>query len=181
MNRKEFLGSCAAGLCACTGAALIPASSLRAAETAGADDWRLPFVQKRYGKLLEILSEQMDEETLAQVMRELGTYCSTTGDQWIGKFRDDFDGFSKSIKNGVSGDEVTYDREKGVITMTSPERTDCFCPLNSRAHTPSLVCDCSLGWQQHTWETFLGRKVRVELKEAVLRGGKRCVFEIHVL
>jgi hypothetical protein len=37
-----------------------------------------------------------------------------------------------------------------------------------------------LGWQQHTWETLLQKKVTVELKESVLRGGKRCIFEIRV-
>jgi hypothetical protein len=66
--------------------------------------------------------------------------------------------------------------------MASDERTDYFCPLNSREHhTPQVVCNCSLGWQKHTWETLLQKKVKVELKESVLRDGKRCVFEIHVL
>ena len=66
--------------------------------------------------------------------------------------------------------------------MASEERTDCFCPLNSRFnHTPTVACNCSLGWQKHTWETLLQKKVKVELKESVLRGGKRCVFEIHIL
>jgi hypothetical protein len=40
--------------------------------------------------------------------------------------------------------------------------------------------NCALGWQRHTWETLLQRPVKVELKESVLRGGRRCVFEIHV-
>ena len=82
----------------------------------------------------------------------------------------------------MSGDNITYDWDKGVITMASDERTDCFCPLISRFnHTPKVACNCSLGWQKHTWETLLQKKVKVELKESVLRGGKRCVFEIHVL
>ena len=63
--------------------------------------------------------------------------------------------------------------------MVSPERTECFCPLNG-ANAAEQACNCSLGWQQHTWETFFQKKVRVDLKESVLRGGKRCVFEIHV-
>lgn len=44
----------------------------------------------------------------------------------------------------------------------------------------TFLSNCSLGWQQHTWETLLQKKVSVDLKESVLRGGKRCVFEIHV-
>ena len=179
MDRKDFLKSCASGLCACTAAALLPASSLSAAETAKSEDWKLPFVQKRYAKLLEILESRMDKEELNEVLVALGTFCSSLSDAWIEKHRGDPEGFCRAFKQGSSGDDVTYDAERGIITMISPERTECFCPLNSKK-TPGVVCNCSLGWQTHTWETFFRKKVRVELKEAVLRGGKRCIFEIHL-
>lgn len=74
---------------------------------------------------------------------------------------------------------MTYDRETKTVIMASGERTACFCPFYG-ASGPGLACNCSLGWQQHTWETFFGKKVTVDLKEAFLQGGKRCVFEIHV-
>ena len=181
MDRKEFLSTCAAGLCACAAGGLIPASSLSASETPNPEDWRLRFVKERYARMLQLLSDRMDKKDLSQTLHDLGSYCSSRWDQTIVKYRGDFDGLSKLMKEGSSGDEVTWDREKGVITMASPERSDCFCPLISlRQNTPRLACDCSLGWQQHTWETFLQKKVRVELKESVLRGGKRCAFEIHV-
>lgn len=182
MDRKQFFSTCAAGLCACAAGSLIPTSSLAASETPNPDDWRLRFVKERYAGLLRILSGRMDEKSLNEILHDVGAYCSGLGDQTLVQHRGDFDGFCNLIKRGVSGDDVTWDREKGVITMTSPERSDCFCPLNSRhQNTPPAVCNCSLGWQQHTWETLLQKKVRVELKESVLRGGKRCVFEIHVL
>jgi len=181
MDRKEFLKNCACGLCACATASLIPVANLSAAETPKTEDWRLPFVKQRYAKLLETLSSRMDEKTLNETLHELGAYCSSLGDERIKKFRGDFDGFCKAVKQSLSGDNVTYDREKGVITMASDERTDCFCPLIGFSYnTPKVACNCSLGWQQHTWETLLQKKVKVELKESVLRGGKRCVFEIHV-
>ena len=181
MDRKEFLKTC--GCCAgvFAAASLVMPEALPAADTAKSEDWRMRFVKQRYAKLLEILSARLDDKAMSEVLIALGTACSSFGDEWIKKYRGDFDGFRKSIEQGVSGDKVTYDREKGVLTMDSGERTDCFCPLVSVAqHTPQKVCDCSLGWQQHTWETFFGKKVRVELKESVLRGGKRCLFEIHL-
>jgi hypothetical protein len=175
MDRKEFFRTCAAaGLCACSG-------SLAAAETPNQEDWRLRFVKERYAGLLHILSGRMDAQNLNAILHDEGAYCASLWDQTVVKHRGDFDGFCKLLKQGISGDEVSWDREKGVITMTSPEREDCFCPLNSRhQNTPAVVCNCSLGWQQHTWETFLQKKVRVEIKETVLRGGKKCVFEIHI-
>jgi hypothetical protein len=181
MDRKEFLSSCAAGVCACAAGGLIPASSLSSAQTAAPEDWRLRFVKERYAKMLQILSDRMSKNDLNQTLHDVGTFCSSLGDQTIVQYRGDFDGFCKRIRQSSSGDEATWDREKNIITMTSPERSDCWCPLNSlHQNTPAVVCNCSLGWQQHTWETLLQKKVRVELKEAVLRGGKRCVFEIHV-
>jgi predicted hydrocarbon binding protein len=36
-------------------------------------------------------------------------------------------------------------------------------------------------WQKYTYETILGKKVDVALKESVLRGSKRCVFRVHVM
>ena len=182
MNRKEFLKNCACGLCTCAAVGLIAPESAPGAEAKAPEDWRLPFAKRRYARLLEILSKRMDEKTLNETLSELGAYCSSTNEEVTKKFRGNPEGFRQMIKQSVSGDNITYDWEKGVITMASGERTDCICPLNSSlSHTPKVVCNCSLGWQKHTWETLLQKKVKVELKESVLRGGKRCVFEIHVL
>jgi hypothetical protein len=182
MNRKQFLKTCACGLCSCAAVGLIAPESAPGADAKAPEDWRLRFVKERYAKLLEILSGRMDEKTLNETLFALGTYCSGRGDETLKKFRSDLEGYRKLVKQGVSGDNITYDWEKGVITMASDERTDCFCPLISRFnHTPKAACNCSLGWQQHTWETLLQKKVKVELTESVLRGGKRCVFEIRVL
>jgi hypothetical protein len=178
MNRKQFLKGCAYGLCGCTAAGLLAPASTTAAETKTPDDWRLHFVKRRYAKLLEILSTRMDEKTLNDTLLDLGCYCSTT-DQKLESYRGNFDGYLEHLQQSPSGDTVSYDREKGVITMTSPERTECFCPLNS-SQTPKVVCNCSLGWQKQTWETVLQKSVTVELKESVLRGGKRCVFQIQI-
>ena len=178
MNRKTFIQGCASGLYA-GAASLIPVASLTAADAKKTEDWRMRFVQRRYGKLLEILTKRMGADKLGDVLRELGTCCAGFADEQTKKYRGDFDAFAKLMQEGVSGDTVTYDRPQGVITMASPERSACFCPFLG-ANSPGLACNCSLGWQQHTWETFFEKKVTVDLKESVIRGGKRCVFEIRI-
>jgi hypothetical protein len=181
MNRTEFLRNCCGGLCACVAAGELAPASSSAADAAPAEDWRLRFVKSRYARLIGILSDKMDEKTLNAALRELGTYCSSS-DPRLTRFRGDLEGYRAHIKQTASGDDVAFDPERGVITVTSPERADCFCPLISlQTHTPPVVCNCSLGWHQGTWETVTGKKVQVELKESVLRGGKRCVFQVHVL
>jgi predicted ArsR family transcriptional regulator len=182
MDRKEFLKTCAGGLCACAAACVAAPTEASGAETAKPEDWRWGFLKKRHAKLLQLLSDQMDEEELREILFKTGVFCSSEYDGMLEKYRGDVAGFAEHVRQSSSGDSVSYDREKNLITMTSPERDDCFCPLNGvAAKTPGVVCNCSLGWQQHTWETVLQEKVRVELKEAVLRGGKRCTFEIHIL
>ena len=193
MNRKQFLKKCAGGLCCCFATGGLAAAATAAetnspgtnspggsAKANSAEAWSSRFVRRRYAKLIEILAGRMDEPALNEILRNLGNYCGST-DNRLQKFRGDFDGYQKYLKQTSSGDEVTYDREKSIITLTGPERSDCWCPLISvRYNTPKVACNCSLGWQQHTWESVLGKPVKVELVESVLRGGKRCVFKIHV-
>ncbi len=181
MKRKQFLKDCACGVCGCVAAGAMAPGGSSAAEAAPAEDWRLRFVKRRYAKLIEILSSRMDEKTLNGTLHDLGSYCATT-DERVERYRGDFDGYREHLRQTASGDAVTFDRENGIITVTSPDRADCFCPLISlQDKTPNVVCNCSLGWHQRTWQTVLGKKVQVELKESVLRGGKRCAFRVRVL
>jgi len=179
MDRKQFLKSCAGGLCTC--AAIGGLSRAAAADTPArpADDWRLPFVKERYAKLLEILRTTVSLDTLNDILRQLGRHCASTY-PLIQEHRGDVDGFITEFKKRANED-IVYDREKGIVTVVGPERGDCYCPLVDRHTVPASVCNCSLGWQQYTYETLLEKKVAVTLKESVVRGGKRCVFEIRVL
>lgn len=178
MDRKEFLRSCATGLCACA-MTCIPVA---AAENKPAEDWRLGFVKQRYTKLLECLSAKMDEEMLAATLRELGSNCATIFDDKIEKYRGDVDGFGAFIKTLGSGDRFFFDPVRKMVIATSEERSDCICPLIGKAYkTPGIVCNCSIGWHQYTWKKLLQKDVRVTLKEAVMRGGKHCTLEIEVL
>ncbi len=178
MNRKEFLKSCACGLCTCAAASLFSPAALPAAEAATPQDWRLQFINKQYTKLLELLSDRIDKKVFNEILVELGRNCSNSI-PWLKQYRNDPDGYFKELKKWTNED-ATYDREKGIITITSAEQTTCGCPLIGQGRPPAIVCNCSLGNQQQTFETVLGKKVRVEIKESVLRGGKHCTFEIHV-
>jgi predicted hydrocarbon binding protein len=178
MNRAEFLKTCAAGLCTCTAASLIAPTSASAAEAPAPEDWRFQFTKKRYAKLLEDLAGRVDERTLDEILQHLGRYCASTL-PLLSKHKGDIDAFIAEFKQRA-GEDVTYDRAKGIITVVGPERGDCFCPLIDCRYTPKTACNCSLGWQQQVYETLLGKKVRVELTESVLRGGKRCAFKVYV-
>jgi predicted ArsR family transcriptional regulator len=144
-------------------------------------DWEQGFVQKHYAKLISILVERLGKEQVRDILRQLGVFCSSQHDDIIRKYQRDFPGWCAYIKQSPSGDNITYDGNTQTIIMASDERSDCFCPLLSVSQgAPEVACNCSLGWHQHAWRTLLGKEVRVQLKESVLRGGKRCTFEIKV-
>jgi hypothetical protein len=176
MDRKEFLRGCATGLCACAAAGL-PKAAAAAADAPKPEDWRLPFAKQRYAKLLNTLGDRVDAKVLAASLQDVGVFCSSQNDNETNKFRGDLDGYCKEIaKNGST---VARDDARKVYTVSYDPKGDCFCPLNGKAaKTPGSVCECSIGWTRHTWGIVLGKEPKVVLKEAVLRGGKVCTFEI---
>ena len=166
MNRMEFLKTCAGGLCACA-AFGVPTAAIAESATAGPP------------KPLETLEGRVGTHTLDEILQQQGRFCASTTDM-IQKHKGDIDGFIQDITREWK-QQITYDREKGVITAAGPEVKECFCPLIDGRYTPKSACDCSLGWTQYAYETVLGKPVQVELKESLLRGGKRCVFVVHVI
>lgn len=178
MNRKQFLKNCTSGLCSCAAVGLLTPTLSTADETGSREDWRFPFIRQRYAKLFEILSEKLSDAELTETLQQLGAYCASKG-QMVQKHKGDIDGYIHEFKERT-GDDIVYDRKNGIITITGSERGECFCPLVDRTLTSKKICDCSLGWQQYTFETLLGRQVKAELKESILYGSKRCVFQIHI-
>ena len=178
MDRKQFFKNCTFGFCSCTAVSFLSPSRSMADEPEQKEDWRLPFITKRFAKLYDILSAKMSKEELTDVFMQLGAFCAGTF-QLLQDHRGDIDGFIHEFEKR-SGEKIEYDRKKGTIKVIGLERGGCFCPLVDEKLISKKVCDCSLGWQQYTYETLLGKKVKAELLESVLNGNKRCVFQIHI-
>lgn len=178
MNRKHFLKNCAGGLCSCTFLGFLSPLPLMADDPEQKEDWRFPFIKKRYAKLYEILSEKMSDEDLTETFIQLGAYCASTY-ELIEKYQGNIDGFINEFESRT-GENIEYDRKNSLITVIGPERGKCYCPLVDQKFISKKICDCSLGWQQYTYETLLGKEVEAELIESVLPGSKRCVFQIHI-
>ncbi|PTY04206.1 hypothetical protein DB347_20115 [Opitutaceae bacterium EW11] len=141
------------------------------------DAWRIKFAQDRYAKLLELLGAQVGAEASSRLLQSLGGYCAS-GLPHLARHPGDLEGFIKDFAE--AGDKITYDPEKKTVLIEGSPREECFCPLIDKHKAPKTVCDCSLGWQRHIYQTLLGRKVNVELVESVVRGGKRCVFKVQI-
>ena len=178
MNRKNFLRNvCISGLCACSASEFLTQSKAAAADSK--EDWRIGFSKTRYTDLMEILQSKLSGDEFEAVIQALGRKCSGHT-EFIKTYRGNLDGYLKELKRRWNEDS-TVDREKGIITVSSQERTECVCPLIDTAAVSDKVCNCSLGWQKQTFETVLGKPVDVKIQESIIRGGKRCTFEIKIV
>jgi predicted hydrocarbon binding protein len=190
VQRRQFLQtSCGLGLCACAASALTaqerqgqtPAETASPAEPempAWRMKWWLEHARKQMALLWTLLPAQVGEAKCAAVLEQLGRNCARSVG-WAKQHVGDPDGFFNFLRERL-GEQAVYDKDKGIITITTRQR-DCDCQLVSSKTMPPIYCACSVGWQKHTYETILGKKVDVQVKESVLKGSKRCVFVVTIL
>jgi hypothetical protein len=177
MDRKNFFKSaCGLGFCSCIGVGLLSGGNLRAAEEPEID-WKDRFVKYRFAKLIGILDLKLDEKMKNEIIESLGKECSKEG--FAQNYINNPDGFFNEIHNRW-GENAIYNKESGLIRIETPER-DCVCPLVDSKTISKSICQCSVGWQAQTYTTILGKEVKAACVESVIRGGKRCVFEIQIL
>lgn len=75
---------------------------------------------------------------------------------------------------------------EGYINATTPlekRRAYCFCPLVRDyldAGMSPTFCNCSTGWNRRQWEGAIGKPVKIEILQSILRGDDVCEFAIHL-
>lgn len=181
MNRKEFIKSfCICGACSCMAFPLFGTNQ----DTKDSTDkkirelgQKIQFMQTRMAKFINILDKKMDEADLNKVLEGLGIECSNEYETYYKKYTDNLEGFLQMAKDAWDMN-FKHDKENKVITVIGKKTTRCFCPFVKKSLMSPDFCNCSLGWQQHTFSTLIGKPVKVEIIESVLRGGKSCSFAI---
>jgi hypothetical protein len=189
MNRKEFVRDCAGAACAAAGLCCAArASDAKAVETApsACDPKELNDIRNsadaarlRFSKLIEILDARVPEQERKQILHALGGKCADTfRAELIDRFKGDIEGFLEEGRRHWMA-EAEYDETKGTIRIVD-KGPSCTCPMVKVGVTPGSFCDCTLGWQEEAYAEILGRPVKAELEESILRGGKRCVYRITI-
>ena len=183
LSRKDFMAGCTAAVCGsglCAQAAASP-------DTAGCDPKALKSAvahtesaQFRFAKLVEQLARELPEEAADKILRGLGRQCAATyKTDLLDRFKGDIHGFlEEGRKNWMA--QADYDEASGLIRIVD-RQTVCVCPAVRQGMTPQAFCACTLGWQEAAYSAILGKPVKAELEESILRGGKRCVYRINVL
>ncbi len=191
MNRRELLNrACGMGMCSCTATVIFDnlcsgvqndteenEELQKVQRELHRSQWWLDHTKKQFAKLWELLKPHLDDKKRLDIIEELGRNCAKSLG-WGEKFKGNPEGFFEHMER-TQGETFEYDKAKGVIKVTTPER-DCVCGLVNSKITPAFFCHCSIGWQKQMYETILGKTVDAELKESVLKGSKRCVFQIRI-
>lgn len=129
-----------------------------------------------FQKLVDILDDTLNEETKNKILENLGRECSKRSQ--IDKYKNNLQGFFDYLEKNL-GEKATFDKEKNIIRVETAER-ECFCPMFDSKKVSKSICQCSVGWQSQTYETILGQTVEAKCVESVIRGSKKCVFEIKL-
>lgn len=139
--------------------------------------WRTNHAQSQYHAFLQATIPLIDPEQLKPIFQELGRNCARSLG-WATKHKGDPEGFFAYMK-AHSGETISLSEDRKIITVITQYRP-CDCPIMKGRCVDGLYCECSIGWQQETYETILDKKVSVNIKEACFRGSDRCVFEIII-
>lgn len=189
MDKREFLKSvCKYGMCSCAATVLGPGlinaapdddeECKKAKEMNWRLEWRLNHAKNQFGTFLTKIDSEVPEKVKENILEDMGRNCAKSLN-WAQKYVGNPEGFFEHMLKH-SGEQISFDESKKKITVITKER-DCDCPIVSSSKTPGYYCHCSVGWQKETYEVILGKKVDVTIKESVLRGSKKCVFEIQIL
>jgi predicted hydrocarbon binding protein len=188
MNKREFLKTtCGLGLCTCAASIFGKAQLDQPASDPEKDklkdqnmrlNWRVNHAKRQFSALMKMLETELDPSILKKNMEQLGRNCAKSLG-WAEQHKGNPEGFFEYMKK-QAGERLAFDETGKIITIVTPNR-DCVCCLVDSSQMPGSYCDCSIGWQKETYETILGKPVEVDLKESVLRGSKRCVFEVRIV
>jgi hypothetical protein len=189
MDRKEFVRDCAAAICAVGLCCAGKAAEAKTVETlpATCDPKKVEEFRNRadaaglrFSKLIEILETRLPEPERKQILHGLGGKCADTyRADLIDRYKGDIEGFLQEGRRKWMA-EAEYDEANGTLRIVD-KGPSCSCPMVKVGTIPGSFCDCTLGWQEQTYAEILGKPVKAELEESILRGGKRCVYRIRVL
>lgn len=189
INRKDFVKNCVAAVCATGLCSQVKTFGAQASDEKPQSCDSKEFVNirdkadaahLRFSKLIEILETRLPEDERKQALHALGakcadTYKATLINRYIGNIK----GFLEEGRRNWMA-EADYDEVNGTIRIVD-KGPGCSCPMTKEGVTPPSFCDCTLGWQVEVYSTILERPVTAELEESILRGGKKCIFQIKVI
>jgi len=172
---------CLAGLCACLGAPMAPASETADAGTQTEEPKPVPMPQKWILAMLPALNE-MDREQAKRILKggAKAHFEHLNMPAKVESYRGKMDGFLDFLRREWDW-VITYDRDRGVIEIDE-NKSAYVCPLIPKDHPADLgvLCYCSEGFAEKMFSAVTGSPVRAEVVASIRRGQKSCKYRIEL-
>lgn len=152
---------------------------------------KMAFTQQWIKRFMDIMDQQLDEETRKKIMFSNGTACASG---YHGKITDVKPASIEEIDAAISKwqenlgkenihrtDNIVYFNYVGNPKGLKIADGYCLCPMieNGPATLSPTYCHCSAGYVQFMFHKYItGKPVHVELLESLRGGGKACRFKI---
>ncbi len=180
-DRRNFLMS-SCSVCGCLGALMLFDGSAQADEKAENElrdhlKKTKAFAGAWTTSLIRSMDRELDEVARSKILMACGRDCARRNSApMVEKYKGNFEGLLIKMKE-LWLDSYENDTEMGHIVLKGRQSDKCPCPIHPAMGTKSY-CECSNGHMDELFSNALGKPVKVELIESVLRGGPRCSWRI---
>lgn len=153
---------------------------------------RMEFVDGWVRRFFEAIDQTLDEPSRERLMTANGRSCYAAyagapkkqpGPDAVEELRAWIAKDGKKQGYALEGQAISFEFVGSAETGQASPESVCLCPTAEAQKAGSFsptYCLCSVGYVQEMHERLLGRPVKVELVDAVLRGGKRCKFRMTI-
>jgi hypothetical protein len=140
------------------------------------------FVDAWVANLLSLLQQSIPDETQKHLFKECSAvhYDRIGMEDIVSQYRGDLDGFLKVLEEKWQW-RVVYDPETNQITADE-NKNECVCPIVrlSSSPIPTILCHCSEGFAERMFSAVVGRPVKAQVMQSILRGSSSCVYRIQM-
>jgi predicted ArsR family transcriptional regulator len=130
--------------------------------------------------LMDGLSKNVDEETLAMVLEQCGRQCQSQS--LVKKARSIYQR-SGNVEDFLQKLGQVYKhlhKEGGKVYIIYPR---CYCSQVNKipkGRLSGIYCNCSRGWAKALLEGALGRPVEVIMEKSIINGDDQCRFRVEL-
>jgi|WetSurMetagenome_2_1015567.scaffolds.fasta_scaffold76526_2 hypothetical protein len=190
MNRKNFCKTaCGLGIGSCAGFGFISDGNFSAigkqTQEAPKSTPVVSIDQRQIQNVLRFVDSSMDESVKKRIFDRLG-FEHTTNDKfrgWINGYKKDIKSFFDMVNSNKDTywEKLEYNPDLSAIKVIGRIVDKCACPFAQCEEPPKSLCNyCCKSFQEQMFGMLLDKKVKVQIDDAFLLGGKRCSTTIFV-
>ncbi len=136
------------------------------------------FLHEWLSNLMKNMDSHLDEKLKTKVLEECGRACAGKHAKKESlQSKGDLDGWLATIKKWIGANNV---HKKGnTVSLTYGK---CLCPLVGGIEPllSKTFCNCSRGWLMESFQTVVGKPVKVKMEDSIMMGGKECRFTVQL-